>query len=80
MIGLGVATVVALFIFIMVERRAVEPVLPPRLFANRVFTSCGVVALLLGFAMFGTITFLPLYFPVGEGRIADHLRPRDPAR
>ena len=66
-IGLGVATVVALFIFIMVERRAVEPVLPPRLFANRVFTSCGVVALLLGFAMFGTITFLPLYFQLVKG-------------
>jgi EmrB/QacA subfamily drug resistance transporter len=66
-IGLGVATVVALFFFIMVERRAVEPVLPPRLFANRVFTSCGVVALLLGFAMFGTITFLPLYFQLVKG-------------
>jgi EmrB/QacA subfamily drug resistance transporter len=66
-IGLGVGTVVALFFFMMVERRAVEPVLPPRLFANRVFTSCGVVALLLGFAMFGTITFLPLYFQLVKG-------------
>jgi EmrB/QacA subfamily drug resistance transporter len=66
-IGLGVATLVALFFFVMVERRAVEPVLPPRLFANRVFTSSGVVALLLGFAMFGAITFLPLYFQLVKG-------------
>jgi EmrB/QacA subfamily drug resistance transporter len=66
-VGLGAAAVVALVIFMLVERRAAEPVLPPHLFANRVFTSCGVVALLLGFAMFGAITFLPLYFQVVRG-------------
>ena len=66
-IGLGVAAVVAFIIFAVVERRATEPVLPPRLFANSVFTSSGVVALLLGFAMFGTITFLPLYFQLVKG-------------
>jgi EmrB/QacA subfamily drug resistance transporter len=66
-IGLGVATVVALMIFVVVERRAAQPVLPPRLFSNSVFTSCGVVALLLGFAMFGAITFLPLYFQLVKG-------------
>jgi hypothetical protein len=32
-----------------------------------VFTSTGIVALLLGFAMFGTITYLPLYFQVVRG-------------
>ena len=66
-IGLAVVTVVALVVFVVVERRAAEPVLPPRLFANTVFTSAGVVALLLGFAMFGAITFLPLYFHMIEG-------------
>jgi EmrB/QacA subfamily drug resistance transporter len=66
-IGLGVATVVALAVFMLVERKAAEPVLPPRLFGNSVFTSTGVVALLLGFAMFGAITFLPLYFQVVKG-------------
>ena len=38
-IGLGVAAVVLLGVFMVVERRAAEPVLPPRLFANRVFAS-----------------------------------------
>jgi EmrB/QacA subfamily drug resistance transporter len=66
-IGLAVAAVVALAMFTLVERRAAEPVLPPRLFANTVFTSSSVVALLLGFAMFGAITFLPLYFQVVRG-------------
>ncbi|HEY2306417.1 MAG TPA: MFS transporter [Streptosporangiaceae bacterium] len=66
-IALAVITVVALFIFVLIERRAAEPVLPPRLFANSVFTSTGVVALFVGFAMFGAITFLPLYFQVVKG-------------
>ncbi len=66
-IGLGVVTVVAGVIFTLIERRAAEPVLPPRLFSNSVFTSTGVVAMLLGFAMFGAITFLPLYFQVVRG-------------
>ena len=34
---------------------------------ERVFVTAGIVALLLGFAMFGTITFLPLYFQVVKG-------------
>ena len=66
-IGLAVAAAAALVIFVTVERHAVEPVLPPRLFSNSVFTSSGVVALFLGFAMFGTIAFLPLYFQVVKG-------------
>jgi EmrB/QacA subfamily drug resistance transporter len=66
-IGLGAAAVVALGAFLLREQRAAEPIFPPRLLANRVFTSTGIVALLLGFAMFGTITYLPLYFQVVRG-------------
>jgi len=66
-IGLGVLALVSLVAFLLVERRAAEPVLPPRLLTNRVFASSGVVALLLGLAMFGAIAFLPLYFQVVKG-------------
>ena len=66
-IGLGVVTIVALAVFLWVEQRASEPVLPPRLLKNEVFITTSIVALLLGFAMFGTITFLPLYFQVVKG-------------
>jgi hypothetical protein len=59
--------VVALVAFLGREQRAQEPIFPPRLLNNRVFTSTGIVGLLLGFAMFGTITFLPLYFQVVRG-------------
>ena len=51
----------------LAERRAAEPVLPLKLLRNQVFVTTGIVAVLLGFAMFGTITFLPLYFQVVKG-------------
>ena len=66
-LGLAVITVVGLAAFLLVERKAAEPVLPPRLLANDVFVSAGIVALLLGLAMFGAIAFLPLYFQVVKG-------------
>jgi DNA-binding MarR family transcriptional regulator len=66
-IGLGVATVVAVAVFLLVEQKAAEPILPPRLFKNDVFVSAGIVALLVGLAMFGAIAFLPLYFQVVKG-------------
>ena len=53
--------------FVLVERRAAEPVLPLRLFANRVFTVCSAVGFVVGFAMFGAITFLPQYMQVVKG-------------
>jgi EmrB/QacA subfamily drug resistance transporter len=66
-VALGAVTVVALGAFLLAERRATEPVLPPKLLTNDIFAATGIVALLLGFAMFGAITFLPLYFQVVKG-------------
>jgi EmrB/QacA subfamily drug resistance transporter len=54
-IGLFILGAVSLVGFIVIEGRAAEPVLPLSLFKNRVFVTTGIVALLLGFAMFGTI-------------------------
>jgi EmrB/QacA subfamily drug resistance transporter len=48
--------------FVAIERRSSEPILAPRLFANRVFTSASAIGFVVGFAMFGAMTFLPLYF------------------
>jgi EmrB/QacA subfamily drug resistance transporter len=48
--------------FVVIERRAVEPILPPRLFANRVFSSASAIGFVVGFAMFGSMTFLPYFF------------------
>ncbi len=61
-IALLVAGVVFTIVFILIERRSSEPVLPPSLFANRVFSSASAIGFVVGFAMFGAMTFLPLYF------------------
>ncbi len=56
---LGVALLIA---FAAVERRAAEPVLPPAVVRNEVFRISSLLSLIVGFAMFGSITFLPLFF------------------
>jgi EmrB/QacA subfamily drug resistance transporter len=66
-LGLMAAGVVALAGFLVVERRAAEPVLPLRLFGNRAFSVTSLVALVVGFAMFGSITYLPLFLQVVKG-------------
>src|SRR3954452_8933330 len=60
-IGLGVLGVLAIIAFVPAERRAAEPILPPSLFRNRVFAVCSAVGLVVGFAFFGALTYLPLF-------------------
>lgn len=54
----------ALIGFISVERRASEPVLPPLLFRIRNFQVSNSVNFLVGMAMFGTISFMPMFMQV----------------
>jgi EmrB/QacA subfamily drug resistance transporter len=62
-----VAAVVLLVAFALVERRAAEPVLPLHLFRNRVFSSTSAIGFVIGFAMFGAITFLPQFLQLVQG-------------
>jgi EmrB/QacA subfamily drug resistance transporter len=66
-IGLFVAGVVFLGGWYLSARRAAEPVLPLRLFRNRVFTVSSAISLVAGFAMFGSIAYLPLFLQVVHG-------------
>jgi EmrB/QacA subfamily drug resistance transporter len=54
--------VLLLAFFLAAERRAREPVLPPALLRDPVFAVAGALSLIVGFALFGSVTFLPLYF------------------
>ncbi len=61
-------------VFALVERRAAEPVLPLSLLRDDVFRVAGLLSLIVGFALFGSVTFLPLFFqtvfhssPTGAG-------------
>ena len=66
-ISLGVAGVVLAVVFVWFERRATEPVIPLRLFKNRVFSAASAIGFVMGFAMFGALTFLPLFLQIVKG-------------
>jgi EmrB/QacA subfamily drug resistance transporter len=61
-LGLGVAAILAIGLLAMVEGRAVEPLLPPRLFHNRIFVLSVLAICLAAMGMFAAAVFLPLYF------------------
>ncbi|WP_406111397.1 MFS transporter [Streptomyces sp. NBC_01003] len=66
-IGLAVLGVVLAGVFVQVERRAAEPVLPLKLFRIRTFTLSAVISFVVGFAMFGAMTYLPTFLQVVQG-------------
>ncbi|WP_334666209.1 MDR family MFS transporter [Streptomyces cyaneofuscatus] len=66
-IGLFLAGIVALALFHRVELRAEEPMLPMRLFRNPVFTVCSILSFIVGFAMLGSIIFVPTYLQYVDG-------------
>jgi EmrB/QacA subfamily drug resistance transporter len=68
--GLGALAVVALVAFLRVEARAAEPILPLHIFGNRNFALVSSLSFLAGLAMFGAITFLPLYQQTVQGASA----------
>jgi EmrB/QacA subfamily drug resistance transporter len=66
-IGMAIGGVLALVAFVFAERRAVEAVLPLRLLRNSVFSVTSAVGFVVGFALFGAVTYLPLFLQVVKG-------------
>ncbi|WP_342575233.1 DHA2 family efflux MFS transporter permease subunit [Paenibacillus sp. FSL M8-0142] len=64
-------SVLAVISFFMVERRAMEPILPLKLFKNRMVTGTSIVVFCQGAMMFAAMTYLPLYtnYVLGESRL-----------
>jgi predicted MFS family arabinose efflux permease len=61
------ATIVAGVAFVLVERRAAEPVMPLHLFKDRNFNLTTIAGLITGIAMFGAIAYLPTYLQMVTG-------------
>ena len=57
-----------LLMFLLIETRAPEPLLPLALFKNRIFTVVAVSTFFSGMTMFGIIIFVPLF---GQGVLGD---------
>jgi EmrB/QacA subfamily drug resistance transporter len=66
-IGLAAFVVVALVGFAVVECRVLEPIMPIPLFRNRIFLISCTVGFIVGLALFGSVTYMPLYFQVVKG-------------
>ena len=60
-IGLAVAGAIGAGVFVAVERRAAEPIIPLGLFRDSIFNVTTVTAFLFGVSMFGAIFFIPLF-------------------
>jgi EmrB/QacA subfamily drug resistance transporter len=69
-LSLAAVALVTLAVFLLVERRAAEPILSLGLFRNRNFTLSALIGFMLGFTMFGAINFLPLFQQVVQGASA----------
>jgi len=68
--GLGVGGAVLTGLFLLREHKAAEPILPLRLFRNRVFSLTGGASFVLGLCMLGGAIFLPLFLQVATGASA----------
>src|SRR5213083_1119083 len=68
--GADVLVPLALAAVVPVERRAGEPIVPFRLFRHRMVLAAGVNGFLSGMAMFGAISFVPLFLQHVSGMSA----------
>ena len=66
-VAMAFVGVVLLAVFPFVEHRASEPILPLELFRNRTFVVTSAIGFVVGLALFGAITYLPLYLQVVRG-------------
>jgi EmrB/QacA subfamily drug resistance transporter len=69
-LSLFIGSAMFLAAFLLVEARVREPLLPLRLFANRVFLVANVAGLIAGFALLGTVFFVSQYFQAVQGYTA----------
>ncbi|NNN18954.1 MAG: MFS transporter [Acidimicrobiaceae bacterium] len=60
-ISLAALGIILLAIFVLVERKASEPLISLQLFRNSVFSVTSAMGFLVGFSMFGAIIYIPTY-------------------
>ncbi len=60
-VGLAVTAVAGTIGFVIVERRAAEPVIPPHLFRDPTFRICALVSFAAGFVFLGAVNFLAVF-------------------
>ncbi len=69
-IGMLAFSAAMVVVFLLVERRSPEPIVPLSLYQNQVILISVIVTFLLGFSMYSGIIFLPLWFQGVQGESA----------
>ncbi|MFH9613002.1 MFS transporter [Streptomyces pratensis] len=66
-LGLAAGALGTTLLFLVVEHRAAEPIIPLRLFRDSVFNVTSLVGAVVGVALFGAASYLPTYLQMVEG-------------
>ncbi|HKU02901.1 MAG TPA: MDR family MFS transporter [Arthrobacter sp.] len=66
----GAGLVVSAAAFVLVERRAEDPIIPLSLFRNRIFINATAIGFTLGLGMFSAIAFVPTFLQMSSGTSA----------
>ncbi|MET9927216.1 MULTISPECIES: MFS transporter [unclassified Streptomyces] len=69
-LGLTAGAVVTTLLFVAVEHRAAEPIIPLRLFRDSIFNITGLIGAVIGIALFGAASYLPTYLQMVDGASA----------
>jgi EmrB/QacA subfamily drug resistance transporter len=69
-LGLGAGALASALLFVLVERFAVEPVIPLRLFRDGIFNVTALVGAIVGVALFGAASYLPTFLQMVDGASA----------
>ncbi|MDB5431170.1 MAG: drug resistance transporter, EmrB/QacA subfamily [Caulobacter sp.] len=66
-LGMFALGIVGLGLFLFVESKVSNPIIPLGLFKNRVFAAANGAGFLISMSFLGVVTFLPLYMQLGQG-------------
>ncbi|MFF8942895.1 MFS transporter [Streptomyces sp. NPDC014864] len=69
-LGLAAGAALCAALFLVAERSAAEPLIPPRLFRDSVFNVTALVGLVVGVALFGAAGYLPTFLQMVDGASA----------
>lgn len=68
--ALGAGMLASVWLFIVVERRAEDPIIPLSLFRNKVFINATAIGFTLGLGMFAALAFIPTFLQMSSGTSA----------
>ncbi|MEV4441851.1 MFS transporter [Streptomyces sp. NPDC049577] len=66
-LGLAAGTIGSALLFVVVEQYAAEPIIPPHLFRDPVFTVTSLVGAVAGVGLFGAANYLPSFLQMADG-------------